>query len=528
MHSLVEPSLLARILDSGRTHALPDAGDSARASSKLEAWPRPARSTAARSAQLEWACDFALRVGDDLWSPRQVEAVREVAVEENNLADALREALTLPDAWSVVRLLTSAGRLLDHPRREPPGHRRRGRVRRGAGRLGATDEQVDVAVSAAATVALNTVGGEIGGVPASLALLDDFGDRTASARVRGLVAVVKAQVLGDPEGTVARLESIARGVRPGGRGGRPALGGAPPREQRRPERRHRPGRPGPGPGQRRRRPVDRGDAAHHGRHPAVPGRGHRGGRAPRAGGPAGARPPRRRRRRGPDALAARRPRHVGGPARRGRGVDGRDRAHPAPLERLRRCLARHGPRRDGPGPRTGRRGPGALPVRRRRAQGDQVPGDGRRDRAGAVGPVRREPRRHRPRRARNHPRGPRRRPGVLPRAPGQVGRSCSTRTAPSWTTPWPGWCCTGWAPGACCASRCRPTPPCCCSCWPSGSATPGSRPRCGPSAPTGRPRPGRPGWPRGCAPTSPDAPPPACCPRPGPRSRRVPGAAAAG
>ena len=30
-----------------------------------------------------------------------------------------------------------AGRLLDHPRREPPGHRRRGRVRRGAGRLGA-------------------------------------------------------------------------------------------------------------------------------------------------------------------------------------------------------------------------------------------------------------------------------------------------------------------------------------------------------------------------------------------------------
>ena len=67
-----------------------------------------------------------------------------------------------------------------------------------------------MAVSAAATVALNTVGGEIGGVPASLALLDDYGDRTASARVRGLVAVVKAQVLGDPEGTVARLESIAQ------------------------------------------------------------------------------------------------------------------------------------------------------------------------------------------------------------------------------------------------------------------------------------------------------------------------------
>ena len=134
----------------------------------------------------------------------------------------------------------------------------------------------------------------------------------------------------------------------------------------------------------------------------------------------------------------------------------------------------------------GRRGPGALPGRRRRAQGDQVPGHGRRHRAGAVGAVRREPGRHRARGARHHGRGPRRRPGALPRAAWPSRRSCSTRTAPSWTTPWPGWCCTGWAPGGCFARRCRPTPPCCCSCSPSGSATPGSRPRCGPSAPRRR------------------------------------------
>ncbi len=164
---------------------------------------------AARDAQLAWACDFALRVGDDLWSPRQVEAVRRVAVEENNLADALREALTVPDPWSVVRLLTALGSFWTIRGENP-------RVISVAGAADAaltgwvpTDEQLDVAVSAAATVALNTVGGEIGAVPASRALLDTYGERTGSARVRGLVAVVDAQEVGDPQGTVARLEAVA-------------------------------------------------------------------------------------------------------------------------------------------------------------------------------------------------------------------------------------------------------------------------------------------------------------------------------
>ncbi|HET7820270.1 MAG TPA: BTAD domain-containing putative transcriptional regulator [Ornithinibacter sp.] len=207
VRSLVDQSLLT-VLDSGRTVRYRML-ETVREFGRLKL-VEAGEERVARSAQLEWACDVALRVGDDLWSPRQVEAVREVAVEENNLADALREALTLPDAWSVVRLLTALGAFWTIRGENP-------RVIAVAGACDAalagwvpTDEQVDVAVSAAATVALNTVGGEIGGVPASLALLDDFGDRTASARVRGLVAVVKAQVLGDPEGTVARLESIAQ------------------------------------------------------------------------------------------------------------------------------------------------------------------------------------------------------------------------------------------------------------------------------------------------------------------------------
>ena len=44
-----------------------------------------------------------------MWTVRQVDAVRGLAVEENNLADCLRDALAVPDPWSVVRLLSALG-----------------------------------------------------------------------------------------------------------------------------------------------------------------------------------------------------------------------------------------------------------------------------------------------------------------------------------------------------------------------------------------------------------------------------------
>ena len=175
VRSLVDQSLLT-VLDSGRTVRYRML-ETVREFGRLQL-VAAGEEAAARDAQLAWACAFALRLGDDLWSPRQVEAVREVAVEENNLADALREALTLPDPWSVVRLLTALGSFWTIRGENP-------RVIAVAGAADAalagwepTDEQVDVGRSAAAIVALNTVGGEIGGVPASLALLDAYGERT--------------------------------------------------------------------------------------------------------------------------------------------------------------------------------------------------------------------------------------------------------------------------------------------------------------------------------------------------------------
>ena len=528
VRSLVDQSLLT-VLDSGRTVRyrmletvrefgrlqLVEAGRG-RGRARRPARPGPATSRS--------------RVGDDLWSPRQVEAVREVAVEENNLADALREALALPDPWSVVRLLTGARRVLDHPRREPPGHRRRGRVRRRAGRLGADGRagrrgRVGRRDRSRSTPSAARSAGSPPASPCSTT--------SATAPRRPGCAAWSPW-------SRRRCWATRRARSPGSSRSRRSPTGRPPAVARLWAAHHLEnsgdptgaidaGRPGPGPGQRRRRPVDRGDAAHHGRRPCSPSSGdsEEAVRHARA-----ALPVLDRLDAADDASQTRALLAV-----HAMSVGRLDEAEEwmAEIERTRRrssdfggASLAGGPRRDGPGPRSGRRGPGALPGRRRRARGDQVPGHGRRHRAGAVGAVRREPGRHRPRRARHAP------PddladgrALLPRAPGQVAARCSTRTGPSWTTPWPGWCCTGSAPGGCCATRCRPTPPCGCSCSPSGSATPGSRPRCGPSAPRRPPRSGRPGWPRGCAPTTPDAPPRACCPRPGPRST-APGAAAAG
>ena len=156
--------------------------------------------------------------------------------------------------------------------------------------------------------------------------------------------------------------------------------------------------------------------------------------------------------------------------------------------------------------------------RRRGARRDPLPGDGRGQRAGTVGPVRREPGRHRPRRARHHPRRPRRGHALLPRAAGQVAPRA--RPAPALH---------GLPRRRAGAARARRL-----GAAPRRDAGRHRRaaPRAGRAvrlhplrahdaarrAPRERPRSGRPGWRRGCAATTPSAPPPACCPRRGPRS----------
>ena len=85
---------------------------------------------AARAAQLAWARGYASTHLGALFSSGQVAAVRAIAAEENNLADALRAAVAVPDPLATGELTAALGELLDRARREHP----RDRGGRGGGR----------------------------------------------------------------------------------------------------------------------------------------------------------------------------------------------------------------------------------------------------------------------------------------------------------------------------------------------------------------------------------------------------------
>ena len=208
VRSLVDQSLLT-VIDEGRTVRYRML-ETVREFGRLRL-VEAGEESAARDAQLAWACAFALRLGDAVWSSRQVEAVRELAAEENNLADGLREAVSMPDPWAVVRLLAALCSFWTV----------RGENTRVIALAGAADaalagwvpapEQVDVAVSAAAMVSVNAVVGEITQVPSCLVLLHTYGARATSARVRGLVEVLTCQLESRRSEDVAdRLDTIAR------------------------------------------------------------------------------------------------------------------------------------------------------------------------------------------------------------------------------------------------------------------------------------------------------------------------------
>lgn len=64
---------------------------------------------AARTAHHRWAADFARTHGARLFGPDQVATIDAIAVEENNLADVLRQALALPEPEVVVEVFATLG-----------------------------------------------------------------------------------------------------------------------------------------------------------------------------------------------------------------------------------------------------------------------------------------------------------------------------------------------------------------------------------------------------------------------------------
>ena len=114
---------------------------------------------AAEAALLVWARQHASTHAAELWSPGQVAAVRAIAVEENNLADALRAAVAVPDPAATAELTAALAGFWTV----------RGENTRVIAITAAVDaaltgwqpepDEIDAAVTAAAVTALNTMVG---------------------------------------------------------------------------------------------------------------------------------------------------------------------------------------------------------------------------------------------------------------------------------------------------------------------------------------------------------------------------------
>ncbi len=162
----------------------------------------------AHAALLGWARGFATAHLARVWSADQVAAVHAIAAEENNLADALRAALAVPDPAATADLTAALAGFWTL----------RGENTRVIALVSAVDEalrgwvpapaEVDAAVTAAAVVVMNTGMGEIASTPSCEALLLAHAASATSSRARGMAAVVLAQDPTDFAGSLRRLGEI--------------------------------------------------------------------------------------------------------------------------------------------------------------------------------------------------------------------------------------------------------------------------------------------------------------------------------
>jgi hypothetical protein len=166
---------------------------------------------AAREAQRVWATAYASRAADELWTSRQVEAMRDLLAEENNLSDCLRLAVSAADPVTTAQLMGALGAFWTVKGENPRVFAMAGAVEETLRGWEPGPDQVDVALSAAATTVMNTMAGELADAEVCLALLERFGDRATQPRVRAMVTVLQAQDLADPSGTLERLHAIAAG-----------------------------------------------------------------------------------------------------------------------------------------------------------------------------------------------------------------------------------------------------------------------------------------------------------------------------
>ena len=163
---------------------------------------------AAHAAHLAWARHYATTHVRDLWSPGQVAAVHAIAVEENNLADALRAVVAVPDPAATAELTAALAGFWTVRGENTRVIAVASAVDAALEGWGPTPAEVDVAVAAAAMIVMNTVMGEIADAPSCEALLDRYGTLASEPRSRGMVAILAAQDPHDHEGSLERLAQI--------------------------------------------------------------------------------------------------------------------------------------------------------------------------------------------------------------------------------------------------------------------------------------------------------------------------------
>jgi hypothetical protein len=142
----------------------------------------------------------------------QVDAMRALLAEENNLADCLRVAIALPDPWTTAQLMAALATFWTIKGDNARVIAITTAVDEALTGWAPAPEQVEVALTAALMTAMNTVVGEIADAPACVALLDRYGEQATNPRIHGLVQVLRAQDLADVDGTVSRLHAIASGA----------------------------------------------------------------------------------------------------------------------------------------------------------------------------------------------------------------------------------------------------------------------------------------------------------------------------
>ena len=135
---------------------------------------------AARDAQLAWARAYAARTGEALWTAGQVEAIHDLLAEENNLADCLREAVSLPDPSTTAQLMAALGAFWTVKGENARVISMTGAVEDALRGWRPDPEEVDTAVSAAAMTVMNTVVGEIMDAEVCTAILAEYGARATT------------------------------------------------------------------------------------------------------------------------------------------------------------------------------------------------------------------------------------------------------------------------------------------------------------------------------------------------------------